>query len=143
MVQPNFEDLDPTDTPSAVPTTLQASSDHTSNPKCAHNLIATLHNQSQYLTSLNKICTHNPSTSQVSQTNPSNSMAFPYPPDPGEHGLKRSSISTGEQDFPLNGHQGPPNAPDPNLKRVSIMSLLNGRLGRRLINFPQLWQQML
>ena len=31
---------------------------------------------------------HNPSASQVSQTNLSNSLAFPYPPDPGEHVLK-------------------------------------------------------
>ena len=54
MAQPNFEDLDPTDNPSAVPTNLQASSDHTLNTKCAHNLMATQSNQSQYLTSLNK-----------------------------------------------------------------------------------------
>ena len=32
MAQPNSEDLEPTDTPSAVPTTLQASCDHTFNP---------------------------------------------------------------------------------------------------------------
>ena len=49
MAQPNCEDLDPTDTQSAVPTTLQASSDHTFNPKCAHNPVATQCNQSQYL----------------------------------------------------------------------------------------------
>ena len=30
MAQPNCEDLDPTDTPSEVPTAFQASSDHTS-----------------------------------------------------------------------------------------------------------------
>ena len=39
MAQHNYEDLKPTDTPSMVPTTLQASSDHTFNPKCAHNLM--------------------------------------------------------------------------------------------------------
>ena len=33
----NCEDLDPTDTPSAVRTALQAPSDDTYNPKCAHN----------------------------------------------------------------------------------------------------------
>ena len=64
MAQPNFEDLVPTDTPSAAPTALQACSDHTFNPKCAHNLMATQCNQFQYLTSLNKICDHNPSASQ-------------------------------------------------------------------------------
>ena len=33
------DELDPTDTPSAVPTTLQAPSDDTYNPKCTHSLI--------------------------------------------------------------------------------------------------------
>ena len=75
MVQPNFEDLDPTDTPSAVPTALQAFSDHTFNHKCAHNLMATQCNQSQYLTSLNKICPHNPSASQNHQISLYNSLA--------------------------------------------------------------------
>ena len=45
MAQDNCEDLEPTDTPITVPTTLQASSDHTFNPKCAHNLMATQCNQ--------------------------------------------------------------------------------------------------
>ena len=39
MAQHNCEDLKPTDTPSTVPTALQASSDHIFNPKCAHNLM--------------------------------------------------------------------------------------------------------
>ena len=46
--QNNCEDQDPTDTPSTVPTAFQASSDHTFNPKCAHNPLATQCNQSQY-----------------------------------------------------------------------------------------------
>ena len=37
----NYEDLDPTDTPSAVPTALQAPSNDTYNPKCAHNPMET------------------------------------------------------------------------------------------------------
>ena len=45
MAQPNCEDLEATDTSSTVPTTLQASSDHTFNPKCAHNLMETQCNQ--------------------------------------------------------------------------------------------------
>ena len=37
----NCEDLDPTDTQSAVPTAPQAPSDDTDNPKCAHNPMET------------------------------------------------------------------------------------------------------
>ena len=33
----NCEDLDPTETPNAVPTAIQAPSDDTYNTKCAHN----------------------------------------------------------------------------------------------------------
>ena len=64
MAQPNCENLKPTDTLSTVPTALLASSDDTFNRKCAHNLMATQCNQSQYFTSLNKICAHSPSASQ-------------------------------------------------------------------------------
>ena len=85
MAQPNSEDLDPTDTPRAVPNTLQASCDYTFNPKCAHNLMETQCNQPQYLIPLNRICTHIPSASQNNQVSLSNSLASPYPPDPGEH----------------------------------------------------------
>ena len=46
----NCEDLDPTDTPSAVPTALQAPSDDTYNPKCPHIPMETQCNQSQYPT---------------------------------------------------------------------------------------------
>ena len=49
MAQHNCEDLDPTDATSAVPTAFQASSDHTFDSKCAHNLLATKCNQSQNL----------------------------------------------------------------------------------------------
>ena len=42
-----------------------------------------------------------PSVSQVSQTNLSNYLASPYPPDPGEHDLTLSPTATGEQDFPV------------------------------------------
>ena len=37
----SWHNLNPTDTPSAVPTAIQASNDHPFNPWCAHNLIAT------------------------------------------------------------------------------------------------------
>ena len=61
--------------------------------------MATQCNQSQCLTSLNKICAHNPSTSQHNQVSLSNSLTSPYPPDPGEHVLKRSATEVGKQDF--------------------------------------------
>ena len=62
----NCDDLDPTDTPSAVPTTLQAPSDDRSNPKHTHSLMETQCNHSQYPILMKKICTHDPSTNQVS-----------------------------------------------------------------------------
>ena len=46
----NCEDLDPTDTPGANPTALQAPSNDTYNPKCAHNPVETQCNQLQYPT---------------------------------------------------------------------------------------------
>ena len=90
----NCEDLDPTDTPSVVLTTHQVPSDDTYNPKCAHNPMETQCNQSQYPTSMKQNCTHNPSTSQVRKSNHSSPAAFPYPPDPGEHGFERSATPT-------------------------------------------------
>ena len=77
LTQHNCDDLDPTDTPSAVPTALQTPSDDTSSlflmkPTCAHNL----------------------STSQVSKSYHTNPVPFPYPPDPGEHVLELSSAPT-------------------------------------------------
>ena len=62
----NCEELDPSDTPSAVPTALQAP----------------------------KHCTHNPSTRQVKKSSHTNPMALPYPPDPGEHVMERSATPT-------------------------------------------------
>ena len=57
----NCDDLDPTDTPSAVPTALQAPSDDTYYP-----ILMKAH------------CTHNPSTSQVSKSYHANPVPFPY-----------------------------------------------------------------
>ena len=88
------DDLDPTDTPSAVPTAHQASSDDTYNPKCTHSLMETQCNHSQYPILMKKNCTHNPSTSQVSKSYHPNPVTFPYPPDPGEHVLETSSAPT-------------------------------------------------
>ena len=53
----NCEDLDRTDTPSTVPTALQAPSDDTYNPKCAHNPMETQCNQSQYPALMKQNCT--------------------------------------------------------------------------------------
>ena len=90
----NCDDLDPTDTPSAVPTALQAPSDDTYNPKCTHSLMETQCNHSQYPILIKQNCTHNPSTSQVSKSYHHNPVTFPYPPDPGEHALEMSSAPT-------------------------------------------------
>ena len=48
MAQHNYEGLKPTNTPSAVQTAIQASTDHLFNPWCAHNPMPTHCNQSQY-----------------------------------------------------------------------------------------------
>ena len=88
------DDLDPTDTPSEVPTALQAPSDDTSNPKCTHSLMETQCNHSQYPILMKKICTHDPSTNQVSKSYSPHPVPFPYPPDPGEHVLETSSAPT-------------------------------------------------
>ena len=61
MAPTNSEALEPTDTTSTVPSTLEASYDHTFNPKCAHNVMEAQCNQPQYLIPLNKICAHIPS----------------------------------------------------------------------------------
>ena len=90
----NCDDLDLTDTPSAVPTALQAHSDDTSNPKCTHSLLETQCNHSQYPILMKKMCTHNPSKNQVSKSYKPHPVPFPYPPDPGEHVLETSSAPT-------------------------------------------------
>ena len=73
----NCDDLDPTETPSAVPTALQTPSDDTSSP---------------FL--MKPTCAHNPSTHQVSKSYHANPVPFPYPPDPGEHVLETSNAQT-------------------------------------------------
>ena len=91
LTQHNCDDLDPTDTPSAVLTAHQASSDDTYNPKCTHSLMETQCNHSQYPILMKKNCTHNPSTNQASKSYNPHPATFPYPPDPGEHVLETSS----------------------------------------------------
>ena len=85
MAQHNWDDLKPINTPSTFSTFTQDSSDHASNPICAHNLMVTQCNQSQYPTLLKQICAHNPSASQVHQANLSKSLTSQYPSDSGEH----------------------------------------------------------
>ena len=72
LVHHNCEDLDPTETPSAVPTSLQAHRDDAYNPKCAHNPMKTRCNQSQYPILMKQNCTHSLSASQVRKSNHSN-----------------------------------------------------------------------
>ena len=90
----NCDDLDPTDTPSAVPTALQAPCDDTYNPKCTHSLMEDQCNHSQYPILMENNCPHNPSTSHVSRRYHPNPVSFPYPPDPGEHVLETPSTPT-------------------------------------------------
>ena len=125
MAQPSCEDLESTDTPSTVPTAFQASSDHTFNPKSAPNLMATQCNQSQYLTSLNKICAHNPSASQNNQVSLSKSLASPYPPDPGEHVLTRSATEVGKQDFPVKWFKFIHPSPKPRMEETPVQKPVN------------------
>ena len=94
MDQHNCENQKPTDTPSTIPTALQAPSDDTYNPMCAHNPMETQCNQSQSPTLMKQNYTDNPSTSQVKRSNHTNPMALPYPPDPGEHVMERSFAPT-------------------------------------------------
>ena len=79
----NCKDLDPTDSPSAVPSALQTPSDDTYNPKCAHNPMETQCNQSQSPTLMKQNSTHYSSTSQIKKSNHTIPMALPYPPDRG------------------------------------------------------------
>ena len=90
----NCNDLNPTDTPSAVPTVLQRPSNDTNNTKCTHILMETQRNHSLYPILMKKNCTHNLSTSQVSKSYHPNPVTYPYQPDPGEHVLETSSAPT-------------------------------------------------
>ena len=65
MAQHSCEDLKSTGTPSTEPDAFQAPSNHTSNPKCAHNLMATQCNQSQYFNLLKQTCAHSPSEVRI------------------------------------------------------------------------------
>ena len=124
MDQHNCEDQEPTDTPSTIPTAFQAPMDDTCNPECTHNPMAIQCNQypdpshnlalPQSLAHHNcedldptdtpstipttiqapKLCTHNPSTSQVKKSNHTNPVTLPYPPDLGEHILEMSAAPT-------------------------------------------------
>ena len=51
-------------------------------------------NHSQYPSLMKKICTHDPSTNQVSKSYNPHPVTFPYPPDPGELVLATSSAPT-------------------------------------------------
>ena len=103
IAQHNCRYQEPTDDPIAEPTGFQALCDHLLKPKCVHHPMVTQCNQSQYLTLMKKRCVHRPYAIQASHTNLSNSLVSQYPPDPGEHVLKRSATSSGEQDTLCNG----------------------------------------
>ena len=94
MDQHNYEDQEPTDTTSTVPTAFQVSCDHSLHPECTHNVMTTQCNQSQYPILMKQNCNHNLSTSQIKKSYHSNPVTFPYPPDPGKHVLERSAAPT-------------------------------------------------
>ena len=77
-------------------------------------------NQPQYLIPLNRICSHIPSASQNNQVSLSNSLAFPYPPDPGEHVLKMSATATGEQDSPVKWFNFIHPSPKPRMSQTPV-----------------------
>ena len=75
-------------------------------------------NQSPYPTLMKQNCTHNPSTSQVRKSNHCNPVAFPYPPDPGEHTLMKQTCTHNPSTSQVrkNNHSNPvafPYPPDP------------------------------
>ena len=82
-------------------------------------------NQPQYLIPLNNICAHIPPASQNNQVNISNSLASPYPPDPGEHVLKRSATSTGEQDFPVKWFKFVHPSPKPRITETPVQQAVH------------------
>ena len=82
--------------------------------------MATQCNQSQYLISLNKICAHNPSASQNNQISLSNSLALPYPPDPGEHVLKRFATEACEQGLCVKWFKFIHPSPKPRMTETSV-----------------------
>ena len=82
--------------------------------------MATQCSQSQYITLMKQNCAHNPSASQVSQTILSNSLAFSYPPDPGEHVLKRSATATGQPDFPVKWFKFIHPSPKPRMSETPV-----------------------
>ena len=74
---------------------------------------------------MKQICAHNPSGSQASQTNLSNSLASPYPPDPGEHVLKRSATEVGEQDFQVKWFKFIHPSPKPKMTETQVCKLVH------------------
>ena len=65
---------------------------------------------------------HSPSASQATQINLSNSLVSQYPPDPGEHFLKRYATSTCEQDIPVQWFKV--NNPSPKTRMTKIPFLI-------------------
>ena len=69
---------------------------------------------------MKKNCVHSPSAWQASQTNLSNSLVSQYPPEPGEHVLKRSATPTDEQDFPVQWFKFIHPSPKPRMTKTQV-----------------------
>ena len=92
--------------------------------------------------SLHILCNHEPTMFHLGDDYLCPSKILLPPGDNGENleaaANKKNEINDDLYRFrTLNVHQGPPKAPDPNLKSTSIMSLLQGRLGKRSMNLSQ------
>ena len=63
---------------------------------------------------------HSPSGSQASQPNLFDSLLSQYPPDPGEHVLKRSATSIGEQDLQMQWFKFIHPSPKPRMTKTTL-----------------------
>ena len=119
MAQPNFESLDPTDTPRAVPTALQASS---VTPSVPNVLIARWQprttNPVSHLTE--HILYSYTSASQNNKIGLCNCLALPYPYDPGDHVLKRVATEVGRQGFSVKWFKFIHPSPKPRMTETTV-----------------------
>ena len=78
--------------------------------------------QSQYLTMMKQKCGLNLPTSLACETNTPSS---PYPPEPGEHVLKKPDTEVGEQDFSVNWFKFIQPSPNPRMTETSVQKLVH------------------
>ena len=133
MAQHSCEDLKPTKTPNTVPAAFQSSSDHTFNPGCAHNPMDIQCNQFQYPT-FNQYfakpqfrAQHNCEYQEPTNNPSAVPTALQVPSDHTINPMCAHNLMTTQ--FNKSHHQGPPKAPDPNLKRYKYNALVEWETG--------------